>query len=210
MRSGSDWVVRVGVAAALAVCARTASAEGGTVDPSYGRIDGDLDVGFGVGSVIASGGLRAEAELRLRYLETAGVFVTYEDAEFLGLASEPRRVLATGLELRPLFLFRWLKGREEQRARLDLTLDSIGLELGTTFEQPAGGGFASRSGFEVGVGIELPILERASGPWIGIRGVVRWSQDAMASGIVRGEDDRQATLAITLAWHQILAAHLVQ
>jgi hypothetical protein len=209
MRWGSDGPVVAAAAAVLAVCARDASAAGGGIDPSYGRIDGDVAVVFGVGAVVAPRGPRVETELRLRYLETAGFFVTYEDGEVWGSASAPRRALTTGFELRPLFLFRWLKGHELQRARLDLALDSIGLELGTIFDQPAGTGFASRRGVEVGIGIELPILERASGPWIGVRGALRWSEDALASGVVRGAEDRQGILAITLAWHQTLAAHVV-
>ena len=76
------------------------------------------------------------------------------------------------------------------------------------FEQPAGSGFASRRGLEVGVGIELPILGRASGPWFEIRGAVRWSDAALGSGI-EGADDLQTVLAVTLAWHQIFSAHVV-
>src|ERR1700682_6419524 len=109
MRSDIERVVFAGVGAALALCAHRASAGGGMVDTSYGRVAGDVAAALGVGAVVAPRGPRAEAELRLRYLETVGIFATLEDAGILASASEPQRVFVTGLELRPVFLFRWLK-----------------------------------------------------------------------------------------------------
>jgi len=209
MRWGSDSAAFAGAALALVGRANDASADRGNADSTFGRIGGDIAAVGGAGVVAASGGVRAEAELRLRYLETAGVFVTYEDAAAIGSAAEPRRVLSPGIELRPLFLLRWLRGSETQRARLDLALDSIGIEIGATFGQPVGTSFATQRGLEVGLGFELPVLERASGPWIGIRGALRWSDSALGSGVVSGPDDRQAILAITVAWHQIVSAHVV-
>jgi hypothetical protein len=208
MRSGYDRIRTAAVALALAAWAGDARASDGPVDPSYGRVDGDVDVVAGVGGVVAKPGVRALGELRLRYLESAGVYATFEDAGVLSSPSEPRTVFVAGLELRPLFLYRWLRGHETRRVWFDLALDSFGLDLGAMFEQPAGSGFASRRGLEVGVGIELPILGRASGPWFEIRGAVRWSDAALGSGI-EGADDLQAVLAVTLAWHQIFSAHVV-
>jgi len=196
------------VAASL-VRAGDARADGSAADSSYGRVDGDVALVGGAGAVATGRGVRAEVELRLRYLESAGVYVTYEDAVAVGSAADPQRVLCTGLELRPLFLLRWLRGNETQRARLDLALDSIGLEMGATFHQPVESGLASQPGIEVGLGFEFPVLERASGPWIGVRGALRWSDAALASGVVSGSDDRQAVLTLTLAWHQIVSAHVV-
>jgi hypothetical protein len=209
MRSGTDRVTPAGIAAAFALWAGTSWADSGTFDPSYGRVDGDVDVVFAVGGVLAPRGWRGEAELRLRYLETVGLFATYEDAAVLGSASVPQRSLAAGLELRPLFLFRWLKGHETQMPWFDLAVDSIGLELGAIFEQPTGAPFASQRGLEVGLGVELPIVENATGPWIGVRGALRWSESALASAVVDNADDRQAILAVTLAWHQIVGTHVV-
>jgi len=207
MRWASDARVVAGVLAAAAL--RVTDARGAGDDPSRGRVDGDIGVVAGVGVAVASGGARAAAELRLRYLETAGVFATYEDGPLTGSGAEPIRALAAGLELRPLFLFRWLEGFESSRARLDLALDSMGLEVGAALQQPSGGAFASAPGLQVGLGIELPVLASATGPWIGLHGTLRWSDAALATGQVRGADDRSAILAITLAWHQAVAAHLV-
>jgi len=196
------------LAASLALPAGTARAEG-RPEPTYGRLQGDLTLVAGVGAVVAARGGRAEGELRLRYLESAGVFASYEDGALVGSAAEPTRVLAAGLELRPLFIFRWLTGRESQRARFDLVLDSVGLELGATLSQPAGTGFASRTGMQAGLGLEVPILPRATGPWLGFHAGVRWSDGALASGVVATADDRSAFLTITLAWHQVVVTHLV-
>jgi hypothetical protein len=181
----------------------------GDDDPSRGRIEGDVSLVAGVGAAIVPGGARADAELRLRYLETVGIFATYEDGPLVHSGAEPIRALSAGLEVRPFFLFRWLKGYETPHARLDLALDSIGLELGAAFLQPSGASFASLPALEAGVGIELPIVADASGPWVGLHGGVRWSDDALSSGQVRGPDDRSAYLDITLAWHQAFMAHVV-
>jgi hypothetical protein len=216
VRWGFDGGARVSLALGLglALCARHARADGTsqdgkTVDPSYGRVDGDVDAVVGCGAVLGSGVARAEAEVRLRYLESAGVFVAYEDAFSARSTPGPRRVLAFGVELRPLFLLRWLKDHETGRPRLDLALDSLGFDLGALLEEPAGQGFASRRALEVGLGVELPLFERAIGPWIGVRGALRWSESALGSGSAPGVDDPQAVLAVTLAWHQVLALHLV-
>lgn len=206
MRWASRGLASSVLAAAWLGAAADARADG-RPEPTYGRLEGDLTLVAGAGGVVAARGPRVEGELRLRYLESAGLFVSYEDG--VGSAAEPQRVLAAGLEVRPLFLFRWLRGHETRRAVFDLVLDSFGLEVGAAFAQPAGEGFASRAGVQVGLGIEVPLAARGSGPWLGLHGGLRWSDAALASGRADTADDRSAFLAITLAWHQIVAAHLV-
>jgi len=197
-----------GVLALAAVLIGTvARAEG--VEPSYGRVEGDVTVVVGAGASFASGGPRAAADLRARYLETAGLFATYEDGVLAGSSADPRRMIAFGLELRPLFFYRWLGGHETHRVRWDLSLDSFGLEFGMTWPaSPHGDGFAAHPGIETGVGLELPILPDATGLWLAVHGGVRWSDDALASGPVH-PSDREAYLAVTLAWHQVVSTHLV-
>jgi hypothetical protein len=186
-----------------------ARADGSGVDPSYGRIEGDVTIVVAAGGVLASGGPRAEGEVRVRYLETAGLFASYEDGPIAGSSADPRRVLDAGFELRPLFLFRWLRGLETHEARFDLAVDSVGLELGATLPQPVGAAFAQRPGVEVGLGIELPVAATATGPWLGLHGGVRWSDDVLRSGVIHAAADREAFLAITLAWHQVVTTHAV-
>ncbi|HZU83382.1 MAG TPA: hypothetical protein VE987_10720 [Polyangiaceae bacterium] len=209
MRSASDRLLVAVSAAAAVLLPGGARAQRGSLDSTYGRLEGDVAVVVGAGAAVVDGGARAEGEVRLRYLETAGLFATYEDAAAFASSADPIRVVGLGFELRPLFLFRWLQGHEAQRPRLDLALDSIALELGATFGQLASGADGVRRGLEVGLGLELPLLQRASGPWIGVRGAVRWSDDALGSGALTKPDDRQAVLTVTLAWHQLFAAHII-
>jgi hypothetical protein len=200
-------VLAVSAAVMLAGAREARGDEGG--DGAYGRVGGDLTFVAGLGGVVAPRGPRAEGELRLRYLESAGIFAAYEDGASLGSAAEPGRVLAVGAEVRPLFLFRWLQGGETHRARTDLVVDSFGIELGAVWSQPAGQGFASVAGVQAGLGLEVPLLLRATGPWLGLHGGVRWSDHALGAGVVESADDRSAFVAITLAWHQVVVAHVV-
>ncbi|WP_394847738.1 hypothetical protein LZC95_09780 [Pendulispora brunnea] len=176
-------------------------------DTSYGRIEGDLSFVFGLGATFGPRAPRGAVDVRLRYLDTIGMFATYEEG--FGGAAEPRRVLATGVELRPLFIARWLQGRELDSPRLDLAIDSFGLELGAFFAHPVGDTFGSRRGLQAGLGLELPILAQANGPWIGLHGGVRWSDDALGGAPLRGPSDRAAYFTVTLAWHAIFGAHVV-
>jgi hypothetical protein len=200
----------VAVATSLAwVCCGTDARAEGALEPSYGRVQGDLTLVVGAGASVASGGPRAQGELRARYLESAGIFGTYEDGPIVGSSAAPRRIVAAGLELRPLFFFRWLQGHETRRARLDLAIDSIGLELGLAWQQPQSGPFASTPGLEAGLGVEVPLLLDATGLWLAFHGGIRWSDEALASGLVETHEQREAFLSITLAWHQVVVAHIV-
>ncbi len=201
-------VLALGAAAAIGASGGDAWGDGAS-EPTYGRLGGDVTLVGAVGGTIASGGPRVEGELRVRYLESAGLFATYEDGSFAASGADPQRVLAGGVELRPLFLGRWLKGHETQQPLVDLTLDSIGLELGATVLQPAGASFGARSGLEVGLGLEFPLVAAADGPWIGLHGGVRWSDRALASGRVDGASDREAYLALSIAWHEVVEMHVV-
>jgi hypothetical protein len=176
-------------------------------DTADGRVEGDVGIVVGLGVTVAEEP-RAASELRVRYLDMAGIFVTYEDG--FGAASvDPTRALATGIEVRPLFLGRWVTGNEVGVRWPDLVIDSLGLELGGFFEQPALGSFGSRPGLQAGIGFELPLLGLVNGPWIDIHGGARWSDAVLAGGPVNGPSDRALFLSFTLAYHHIFATHLV-
>jgi hypothetical protein len=178
-------------------------------DSTYGRIDGDVGIVFGLGLTVGPDAPRGTVDLRFRYLDTAGVFFSYEEGAIFGSGAEPVRVLAGGLELRPLFLGRWLTGHEIGIARLDLAIDSLAFELGGFFAQPQGEQFGQRPGLQTGIGLELPILAHASGPWIGLHGGIRFSDSALGGGPTSDPADRAFFLSITLAWHQIVGTHAV-
>jgi len=196
---------------AIAASALTAAPARGAdrEDTSYGRIDGDLSASFGAGATFGSRGPRAALDVRLRYLWTAGLFATYEDGPFWGSNAEPRRALATGIELRPLFLARWANGAELGNGHLDLTLDSFGLELGAVFAEPEGRPFGSRPGLQAGIGLQVPVLPRATGPVIGVHAGARWSDAALAGDYVTGAGHRSVYLLVTVAWQQVFGAHVV-
>lgn len=177
-------------------------------DTSYGRVGGDLGLVLGVGATIGAGRPRPSAELRVRYVDTLGVFVTYEDS-FGAVAANPVRVFASGLEIRPLFLGRWVTGRELGLRWPDLIIDSLGLEVGAFFQQPAGLQFGSRPGLSAGFGLELPLIGRASGPWIDIHAGARWSDGVLGGGPINSPADRAFVVSVTLAYHQLFRAHLV-
>jgi hypothetical protein len=199
-------LVLLGVAAALVV--RPARAVEGP-DTSYGRIDGDVSASLAVGATFGPRAPRAAADVRLRYVWTAGLFATYEDGPLVGSASEPRRVFATGLELRPLFFAKWLQGKETGHPYLDLTIDSLGLELGAVFVQPPGQGFGSTPGLQAALGLQVPVFPRASGPVIGVHGGARWSNGVLAGRDVESASDRSLFLLVTVGWQQVFGAHLV-
>lgn len=199
----------LGALAAALVVAVPGAARAAKPDTTYGRIDGDLAVVGGLGATFGPRDPRATVDVRLRYLSTAGLFGTYEDGPILSSGAEPRRVLATGVELRPLFLARWLTGRELGLARLDLALDSLGFELGAAFLQPAGASFGGKPGLQAGIGLELPVLPSATGPMIALHGGVRWSDAALEGAPLHGPSDRALYLNVALAWQQIFGAHVV-
>lgn len=90
-----------------------------------------------------------------------------------------------------------------------IALDSLGFELGGFFAQPQYEQFGERPGLQAGIALELPILARASGPWIGLHGGIRFSDSALSGGPTSDPADRAFFLSITLAWHQIVGAHAV-
>lgn len=208
MLASLAWRGAVVLALATTLLARTARASDGA-DTAYGRIDGDVSASGALGTTIGPRGPRAALDLRLRYLWTAGVFVTYEDGPLLGSPAEPRRALAAGVELRPLFLAKWLQGKETGNAWLDLTIDSFGLELGAVFLQPSGSRFASRPGLQAGLGIQVPIFPRATGPVVGLHGGARWSNSALSGGAIESAADRSLYVLVTVGWQQVFGAHVV-
>ena len=195
-------------ALATTLSASTASALDGP-DTAYGRIDGDGSASLAVGAAFGPRAPRAALDLRLRYLWTAGVFVTYEDGPLLGTSSEPRRAFAGGIELRPLFLAKWLQGKETGNAYLDLTIDSLGLELGAVFVQPAFASFASKPGLQAGLGLQVPLFPRATGPVIGLHGGARWSNSVLSGRDPESASDRSLFFLLTVGWQQVFGAHIV-
>lgn len=171
-------------------------------DGVYGRFDGDFDLGVGLGAELGDDAARGAVRLSLHYFSTIGV--TFGHAETLG-AEDPRleRISSAGLDLKPAFLPRWSNDLERGPAFVDLTLDSLSVGVAAFFAEPAGASFGETHGLELTVGLGLPLLGRASGPWLEARGLFRWPDPAAIPA--EGSD---ASLLLLLSWHSLFVSPL--
>jgi hypothetical protein len=179
----------------------------GVVDTSYGRIDGDSALVASIGAAFDVRGVRGSVDVRYRYLQSVGLFLTYEEG--FGAGSEPVRLGVAGLELRPVFLARFLQGSEIGKARLDLLIDSIAIELGPFVGQPYKGSFGDTVGLSLGFGVELPLLPQANGPFIAVRAALRWSREALSAADTTTVDQRAFVVTVAFGWQGILGTHAV-
>jgi hypothetical protein len=168
------------------------------------RFEGDLDLSLYLGPLVSKEGARGAVLARTLYLGTAGLYAGFIDA--LGAARPERRAVTLGVGLRPLFLPRWGSDLERGPSWLDLTIDSLTLDWGVAVSQRESG-WASRPGLEGALGLEVPLLGHASGPWLGARATFRWD----AAELAAPAPDRSiaAAVLVSLSWHAIVATHLV-
>lgn len=165
------WVGAVAAASALLCVAPEAAAK--DADGAYGRLDGDVGLELSAGGSMSGGGASLNAELAAMYLSTTGGYLRYIDA--LGASGRAdARSISAGVWMRPVFLARFASDLEHGPAYADLFLDSIGLGIGAFWAQPYGAAFQPAPGLELSVGADLPLLARATGPFIGVRGALRF------------------------------------
>ncbi|MDQ3034586.1 MAG: hypothetical protein M3Y87_19410 [Myxococcota bacterium] len=142
------------LAALLALPPSRARADEG--DTVYGRLDGDLALSVGIGGGVAfldrtgpdvTG--TTTIELRARLVDTGGLLIAPEWRP----EGDSRVVIA--LDLRPLFLVRFLSNLQSGDRWLDLFVDSIGIDLGV-----AVGPLSSEVGLAtaVGLGVDVPLF----------------------------------------------------
>ncbi|WP_437281910.1 hypothetical protein WME90_15545 [Sorangium sp. So ce375] len=193
------------VAALVALAAAsTAHAEG---DGAYGRLDGDVELRAGAGASFANGGPALCAQGAAAYLSTAGLYAHYTDA--LSADGAPvARSIASGVFIQPLFLGRYASDLERGGPWLDLFIDSVALGVGAFWEAPPGAGLAAEPGLELSLSLDVPLLDDATGPFLGLRGALRFRGPEL-SGDESRRDAQRALLAVTLGWHHVLRAHLV-
>lgn len=185
------------LASAVAVLATTSNLYAAPNDGVYGRLDGDLGLSLGAGVGIAKGGALAALLGRAIFLDSIGMYASYVDA--LGAEAPSARSFSLGVELRPLFLARWAHGLETGPATLDLAIDSLAFDVGAYWASPSNTSSPSTPGLELGAGFEVPLLGRASGPWLGVRGALRWSASDFA-GTSGTASDRGALAMFTFSW----------
>lgn len=140
------------VLAAPALAPSPAEAQDG--DTVYGRFDGDLVLSAGIGGGVAIGDRQRDVtgtttvELRARLLDTGGLLVAAEWRP----EGDSRVVVA--VDLRPIFLIRFLLAQQTGDRYLDLFVDSIGIDLGAAVTPLADDvGLA----LAVGWGLDVPI-----------------------------------------------------
>ena len=140
-------------------------------DGVYGRLSADtvLSAEIGGGISIASNPVSptiaptiaptVSTSLRVRALDSAGIFVFYQNA----FGPTRNDALGLGLDLRPLMLARIFQDWERGPRTLDLFIDSIGLELGLSV-QNIGAQWGATSGLSwvFGAGAEVPLVWGAS------------------------------------------------
>jgi hypothetical protein len=201
--------VFTGVAMLLAFTVRSAAADAepaeNVTDGVYGRFDGDLGLSLGAGAAVGPDGPNAAFIGRVIFFETAGFYTAYTDA-FGQSDVALQRSIGVGVTLRPFFIPRWSLDLEHGPAILDLTIDGIGFDLGVLWAAGPDGAFADHPGMEAALGTEVPLLGQASGPFVGVRGALRWGPAELAS---HREDGLRPALFFTLAWHTLVDAHIV-
>jgi len=189
-------------AAAAAAALLGAAPAPAAPDGAYGRFDGDLDLGVGLGAELGAAPARAAPRLTAHHFGTAGVALGYADP--LGAGPPSGRTLTLAADLRPLFIPRWSNGLARGPATLDLTLDALSLGLGPYFATGGSGPLGRERGLELSLGLGLPLVGRASGPWFEARGALQWGDGARdPSPPARG------AVVLLLTWHQRVESALV-
>jgi hypothetical protein len=167
-------------------------------DGVYGRFEGDLDFGLGAGAEASEGDWRGALRFTLHYFSTAGIYFSYRDA-FDSNAEVPR-AFSVGVDMRPAFIPRWSKNMQQGPGFLDLTLDSISLGLGAFWQEARGRSFAAERGFETSLGFGVPLIGRATGPWIETRGQLAFL----------GTDSARAEFFVLLSAHVLVLSPLAR
>ncbi len=189
---------------------RTTSRMPGEIEPSdrpyrgdgvYDRLDGDFDLGLALGAEADRTGASLALRASAHYFGTAGLYVSYVDA-LGGQGHRSSRLVAVGVEVRPLFLARFATNQSQGPAWLDLFVDSFALSTGAYFAEPAGRDFGDRKGVELSLGLGLPLAGSAWGPWLLGRGIARLPEAPR-------DDGTQWALVALLGWHAPWASPLI-
>jgi hypothetical protein len=188
----------------------------------YGRFDGDASASLqaGASAHLSEAGSSGALSLRssMHYLHTVGVVAHYDEG--LGVDEQPlARAVAGLVEVRPLFIGRFSQDMEHGPAMLDLFVDSFALDLGIyhawhtdRFCEAAAPEVAPAIecrdlGMDFGMAFELPLLGRASSPYLALRGGLRWSLTELG----RGSDTPEPSGLITLSfgYRHVFAVNVV-
>ncbi|MBN1656123.1 MAG: hypothetical protein JXA30_20310 [Deltaproteobacteria bacterium] len=156
-------------------------------DGAYGRLDDDTILSYGAAFGLAFDASQSYAlDLRARYLDSAGFRLSPE------IISDGDVAIAMAIDLRPFFLGRFLTGNYSGRSWVDLTIDSIGIEVGSLFgplNEKAGVAFLAGTGFDMPLG-----ADGSNGLWL--RFAVNWIYAGKGDII---SPDQKGSRAVVLA-----------
>lgn len=198
---------RCAVLAAGSLIALGAPGSAAAGDGVYGRLDGDLDLSIGAGAAFAAGAPAFAGRLSAVYAEIAGIHAGYTDS-FGQRDALVERSIAAGITLKPLFWGFFANAIRKGPARIDLFIDSFIFELGAFWAAPRGRDLVAEPGLEVALGLGFPILENATGPFVEVRGALRYRGAAFTGAGTSDFVERGAYLTVAIAWHHIVAAHI--
>ncbi len=187
-------------AALLAAAASPCAAQS---DGAYGRLDGDLAWQVDVGAGLRDRSPGSVFSLSTRYLETAGLYAS-EFEPWTAHRDHPRTA-SIGVELRPLFLPRFLKNMERGPSWLDLTIDSSSLRLGPFISSSSLASLRT-PGWETSLQLGVPFTSRAAGPWLRLGATVQWPDTGLPH---RPAHAPSALWTVAVAWQGLVDAGLV-
>ncbi len=155
-------------------------------DGVYGRFDGDVDFGVGLGLRAGPDAVGPSARISLHYLQSLGLVGQFT---WPSTGQKERWEAALGLDIRPLFLPRWALDLEQGPAFADLLLDSLSVSVGPVFTYYD---HSPRTGFGLDLGAALPLNGHAHGFWLHLRGGPQW---------LPHESHVRVSFLAALAWH---------
>lgn len=177
-------------------CTRSAIAQ----DGAYGRVDTEASMSLAIGGFRSPSGYGLRGDVALSYLETLGLYAGVEQPNFShGLTTIPS--LSSGVEVRPLFLPRFLNDYERGPVWFDLAIDSLALRIGAV--APVDQASSSIQSV-LGVGMGLPILGHARGPWIRCSAEWRSTHQVFA-----GADSPAFVGSLLVEWRHFLSLGLL-
>lgn len=163
---------------------------------AYGRLASEttLTLGLGAGAqLIEPQSLSVIGDVRLRYLESVGLVFSPEYRSS-GIAA-----FHLAVEVRPLFWWRFLTAKQTGDYRLDMWLDSIGFELGTSYLTESSD---SKPALMLGAGCDIPLWGRIRPEVIFLHVGVRYvhSLESDYGGAPQGFRDLTTYVTLNSTW----------
>jgi hypothetical protein len=193
-------------ATAAMSCAVLAAPRAARADGAYGRLSGDVSLQGSVGATVGHGPA-GSAMVSALYLVSVGPYAQTELAltdagRFADRGNHRLRSVSTGVELRPLFLPRFLSALETGRSFRDLFLDSLGLHLGARFYPGS-----QQRAFEVGGVADIPLGDTFAGAFLGVAVTKVISEGSLRGQPIPGDDS--VFFTVSLGVRGLLTTHLV-